>query len=77
MLRNVAKFVCKIRILNIFYQQNFLTNKNSQWRSQFSKIAYRYWDGLYFKSEKIILYIKATFPSLLTDAVTHSDPSFP
>ena len=76
-LRNVARFVCKIRILKIFYQQNSLTNKNNQWRYQFNNIAYRYCDGLYFKGEKNILYITANSPRLLTDAVTHSSPYFP
>jgi hypothetical protein len=53
MLRTVANVVWKIKIVKIFNQQIFHTNNNSQWRSEFSKLAYRYCDGLYCKCENM------------------------
>jgi len=76
-LRTVANFVWKIKSVKLFNQKIFHTNNNSQRRSEFSKLAYRYCDGLYCKCEKRIMYITATSPILLTESLPHSRPTFP
>jgi len=51
-LRTVANVVWKIKSGKLFNPKIFHTNNNSQRRSNFSKLAYGYCDGLYYKCEK-------------------------
>jgi len=51
-VKNCSKCCVENKRAKIFQQQIFHTNNNSQGRTEFSKLAYRFWDGIYCKCEK-------------------------